>query len=284
MIKNLVLSAGGVNGYLFVGSLKYLIENNLLNDLEHILGTSAGSLFGFIYLLGFTIDEIIELATKMSPDIILNITGKNVLSFLEDYGIDDGEKFIKIIKIICKRKVDNSNITFQELYNKTKITFTVSALNLNQKKLVYFSHINYPDLEIYKAIRMSTSIPIIFKPYIFKEQYFVDGGAIDPCSLNYFKNPKETLALMISSKKVKINNFKEFIITLFCSPIEKVIEEYYDKPNIIIFDSNDNEGLDFKINKERILELIETGFNNTKEEIIDILEYYKTNINTIKLI
>ena len=39
MIKNLVLSAGGIHGYAYIGSYKYLIENKLLENLENILGT-----------------------------------------------------------------------------------------------------------------------------------------------------------------------------------------------------------------------------------------------------
>ena len=188
MIKNLILSSGGVNGYFFVGGFKYLLENNLLDNIENILGTSAGSLFSFLYLLGFTINEIEEFSVKMTPDHLININGESVLRFLEDYGLDNGEKFEKIIKIVAKRKVNNPNITFKQLYELTNITFTVSVLNLNQKKLVYMSHKNYPDLEVHKAIRMSATIPILFKPVLFENDYFVDGGVADPCSLNYFKN------------------------------------------------------------------------------------------------
>ena len=86
----------------------------------------------------------------MTPDYLLNITGESVLKFLEDYGIDTGEKFEKIIKIVSKRKLNKPNITFKELYELTNITFTVSVLNLNKGKLVYFSHLNYPDLEVFK--------------------------------------------------------------------------------------------------------------------------------------
>jgi len=276
MIKNLILSSGGVNGYFFVGGLKYLVENNLLGNLENILGTSAGSLFGFLFLLGFTLDEIEELVIKMTPDHLLNITGESVLSFLEDYGIDNGEKFEKILKIVGKRKLNNPNITFKELYQLTNITFTVSTLNLNKRKLIYFSHKNYPDLEIFKAIRMSASIPILFKPVLFENDFYLDGGAMDPCSLNYFKSPKETLALMINGNEMKeINNIKDFLITLMCSPIQKVAEDYYDKPNIIIYDNKDNEGLNFEIKSEKIAELIKLGYEITKEEINDILEYFK---------
>ena len=277
MIKNLILSSGGVNGYFFVGGLKYLVEHNLLDNLENILGTSAGSLFGFLYLLGFAIYEIEELVTKMTPDSLLNITGESVLTFLDDFGIDNGERFEKIMKIVAYRKINNPNVTFKQLFEKTNITFTISVLNLNKRKLVYFSHLNYPDLEVYKAIRMSSSIPILFKPVLFEGDLHLDGGAQDPCSLTYFKNPKQTLGLMISSNSEikEINNIQDYLVTLMCSPIYKVSENYFDKPNVIIYDCKNNEGLNFEIKNDKISELIKLGYEITKEEIEDILEYFK---------
>ena len=276
MIKNLILSSGGVNGYFFVGGFKYLIENNLLNNLENILGTSAGSIFGFLYLLDFKIDEIIELVTKMEPNHLLNITGESILSFFDTYGFDSGEKFIKILRIICKRKLNNPNITFKELYQLTNITFNVAALNVSKRKMVYFSHTSNPDMEVVMAIRMSASIPILFKPINYESNFYTDGGALDPCSLDFFKNSRETLALMICVRKNKsINNFKEYLLQIFSSPIEKVVEDYYDKPNIIIYQSKDNEGLNFEIKSEKIMELINLGYDITKEELPDILDYFR---------
>ena len=81
---------------------------------------------------------------------------------------------------------------------------------------------------------------------------------------------------MINGNEMKeINNIKDFLITLMCSPIQKVAEDYYDKPNIIIYDNKDNEGLNFEIKSEKIAELIKLGYEITKEEINDILEYFK---------
>ena len=278
MIKNLIFSSGGVNGYYFAGSLKYLMENNLLDNVENILGTSAGSMFGLFFILGFDCDEIIELVTKIDPSNLINFSGENILNFLEEYGLNPGDKFINIVKIILKRKIKNPNITFKELYDITNISFIIPALNINKKKMVYFSYKNYPNLEIYKAIRMSCSIPIMFKPYTFEGELYVDGGAMDPCSLSYFKDTKNTLGLCICSlEEKKIKNLKDFLFSLFYSPVEKLTNHYYDKPNIIIFPSDNSEGLDFYIENSNIKILIEKGYEITKDEIKDVLEFFKHN-------
>jgi Predicted esterase of the alpha-beta hydrolase superfamily len=67
MIKNLILSSGGIHGYCYLGSFKYLMEKNLLNSIESILGTSAGSIFGILYLLDFSLFEIEGLLTNILP-------------------------------------------------------------------------------------------------------------------------------------------------------------------------------------------------------------------------
>ena len=137
------------------------------------------------------------------------------------------------------------------------------------------SHKNYPDLEVYKAVRISASIPILFKPVIFEGDYYLDGGLVDPCSLNYFKNSKETLGLMVNSKKKKkISNITDFLFSLVGAPIQKVAEDYFDKPNVIIYDNSNKEGLDFEIKSDKITELIKLGHQITNEEIGDILDYF----------
>ena len=97
MIKNLVLSAGGIHGYAYIGNYKYLIENKLLENLENILGTSAGALFSVLYLLKFSIEETEELCTKILPSQWFDINYEGFLNFFDDYGVDRGDKMIKII-------------------------------------------------------------------------------------------------------------------------------------------------------------------------------------------
>ena len=279
MIKNLILSSGGIHGYCYLGSFRYLMENNLLKNVENILGTSAGSLFGLLYVLGFTLFEIEELITNILPTQWLDINYKSILNFFDDYGIDEGEKMIKIIKIITNRKLGKPELTFKELYEYSKINFIISAVNINKQKQVYFSYENYPDMPIYKALRMSTCIPILFKPYKFEGYLYADGGVMDPCSINYFKNPKETLVLMISGRRYEeLDSFRDFIICLYCCPIEKVRESSYDKPNVIIFDVKGIKSLNFEINNENIRDIIQQGYDITKEELPDIIEYFEKKI------
>ena len=55
---------------------------------------------------------------------------------------------------------------------------------------------------------------------------------------------------------------------------EKVREEAYDKPNIIIFDIKVCKSLNFEVSNENIKGIIQEGYDITQEEIPDIIEYF----------
>jgi len=52
MIKNLVFSGGGFKAWAYIGSLQALDEySQLTNNIEQVIGASAGSIFGLFYIL-----------------------------------------------------------------------------------------------------------------------------------------------------------------------------------------------------------------------------------------
>jgi predicted acylesterase/phospholipase RssA len=57
----LVLSGGGIRGVAHIGMLKVLEGHGLLDDIELVVGTSAGSIIGAMFALGYTPDEMWEI-------------------------------------------------------------------------------------------------------------------------------------------------------------------------------------------------------------------------------
>ena len=57
-MKNLVISSGGINLLCLLGSLKYLNENNLLNNIKCYFGCSAGAILTTMLALDYTLDEM----------------------------------------------------------------------------------------------------------------------------------------------------------------------------------------------------------------------------------
>ena len=61
-IKNLLISGGGLNGMIFLGIIKELVEEKYLNldEIETIYGASIGSLIGVVLCLNI-VNDIIDI-------------------------------------------------------------------------------------------------------------------------------------------------------------------------------------------------------------------------------
>ena len=57
-IENIYLDAGGIYGYTICGCLQVLQENNILKNINNILGCSVGGLIGLLLALEYTTEEI----------------------------------------------------------------------------------------------------------------------------------------------------------------------------------------------------------------------------------
>ena len=97
------------------------------------------------------------------------------------------------------------NLTLKQLYDKKGIEINMYATlvdNDNFEKII-FSHKTYPDLEVYKAVAMSSAFPILFEPIFFEDKCVIDGGLlnnfpIQDC-LENTENKDEIFAIKIIS-------------------------------------------------------------------------------------
>jgi predicted acylesterase/phospholipase RssA len=60
----LVLSGGSIRGVAHIGMLKALEEHDLLDDIQVVVGTSAGSIVGSMFAFGYSPDQIWEIWSK----------------------------------------------------------------------------------------------------------------------------------------------------------------------------------------------------------------------------
>ena len=212
----LVLSGGGIKGFAHIGALKALNENNILSNINTIAGSSVGALIGFLYNIGFSIDEITEFVMEFDFSKLQLV---DPFSFLTKYGLNDGEKFIIVIENMMKEKQIDKNITFKELYAKTHITLIITASCINNKEIYYLSHKTFPSMKLVTALRMSISIPIYLVPVIYENKMFVDGGCMDNYPIHLFKdNLNCTIGIYIKDTNQYVNtisNAEEFFINLF---------------------------------------------------------------------
>jgi NTE family protein len=237
-IKNLVLSGGGVKGYASVAVLQELYDNNLLNNVTTIASTSIGSVISAMYCIGYSFNDIqkvflsLDISNMMSPD---------PTNIIEDYSLDNGEKIEFVLNKIFESKNLKKTITLKEVYEISKIKQIITATCLNDSQVYYFSHTSDPDMMLITLIRMSTAVPIIFKPIIYNNKMFIDGGIIDNYPIHLFNDDMDrTLGIYLKDKceyHKDINNIETFMLSV----IQCVIKGHnfhniknYEKNTIIL--------------------------------------------------
>ena len=181
----LVLSGGGAKGAAHIGVLKVLEEYQI--PIDFIVGTSAGSIIGAMYSVGYSPDEIEKIILEMNFLTLMNNDKDRSLRTIEDKYISEKYPFkVSIDKelnlslpmgflngeyIYLQLKDIFSRAENIETFDNLPIPYRAIATNLNSGKEVV---IDRGDLAL--ATFKSMAIPSFLEPVQDGENYYVDGG------------------------------------------------------------------------------------------------------------
>ena len=271
-MKNLIISAGGVNIFFLIGSLKYLNENNLLNNIKCFYGVSSGAILCTMLALDYTIDEIKEFFINF--DLLKFIGEYDITNLINNYGFSLGKSRDIIAQsiIIYKLGEENKDYTFKQLYDDKKKELNVFSTCVEDKTLWRFSHNSNENVPIWKATASSCNIPFIFTPININNNTFIDGAIINSYPINYINDNEinDTIGLFINNDIINIDylndipNLKYYLETLFLYIISK---NYYFNKNTIkicVPKKYKNYTYKFDISNEDKNILIDIGYNITK--------------------
>jgi len=169
-ITHLILSGGGLCGILYTGIFRFLEVEKIGENIRHVSGTSIGSFFATMFVLGITSEEIEKrLKESLNPDF-LNFKFPDIFSIFDKYGIENGDRIIDIVKD------DLGNVTFQELSKRTGKDLVICATRVKTMCPVYFSADTTPNVCVIDALRASIALPWFIRPVKIGDEYYVDGG------------------------------------------------------------------------------------------------------------
>jgi NTE family protein len=289
MIKNLVISGGGVKIIASLGVIKYLKENDLLKSIKNYYGTSAGSIICLMLTLGFELEEMIKFIENFDLDKLIIVNTENLFT---TFNVCENTKFEKVIKLFLNFKLNNindvkkinyENITMKELYNKTNKYLSITSTCLTTREAVYISHETFPNIPVWKAILMSCSIPLIFKPIEWEDKLYVDGGLIDNFPLFNIKlnEIKYTLGIQINlnckSSSLEEQNIYNYVLNLIEIILESQIEiKPYNIISIKIDNSLIHNALSVDINIDTKKKIIMSAYEQSKIQFSKIQFSKKT--------
>ena len=215
--ETLCISGGGRSGISFVSTLHHLEKNNIVfcNEFKKYIGCSIGAFISFL-LTFMNIKQIMYIFANFKIDKLAK--KPNTLELFENFGLDNGGNWIIGLQTIILEKFGLKDINYKTLYEKTNKELGIVATNFNKMEEVYFSYKTTPDFSVIESIRMSIGYPILFTPFKYNNNLYIDGGVVNPAPINYSNN-KPTL--LITSYRDSQNNPKN--ITEYFTGIYEIV-------------------------------------------------------------
>ena len=213
MIDTLVFGGGGYKGLAYVGVLKALDQLGFLRNIRHLIGCSIGGVMMFLIAIGYTHQELEDFVYHFD---YRDVNDLSIMRVLISYGVDTGDRIMKLLKIMMRRKLGVLDITFKELRDRTGYDLCLNAVCLNTHQLIYHNADKNPDMSVLTAVRMTFSLPILFTPVEYMGHLYVDGGLLQnfPISMG---RPGHTIGVSFERDQPdhQINSIESYLMGLW---------------------------------------------------------------------
>ena len=208
-IDSLGLCGGGARIFSYLGVIDVLEEYGI--KAKKYSGSSAGAIMASLLFVGYEYKELKEKFQWITDNLLLDYhidfsglsTTKEIKKVLHNFIShkvrEEVEKNIEWFdtddkKRVVSEYVDQGHITFgaisklksicPELNFGDELFITVTNVTLRRTEL--FSSSTTPDMEIAEAVKISASMPVIYKPTVIGNHSYTDGGVLNNLPLSYF--------------------------------------------------------------------------------------------------
>jgi NTE family protein len=164
----IALGGGGARGLAHIGVLRVL--DNAGIKVDAIAGVSMGAVVGAAYSLGMSLDEMEEIANFYSKK-------RNIARIL-DFSISR-TSFIKGVKVKQFFNKVYDNKTFVNF--KIPVYIVVTNLETGEEEILSKG-------SVAEAVRASSAVPGIFPPVKIHNNYYIDGGVVNPTPIDVLHN------------------------------------------------------------------------------------------------
>lgn len=279
MFSNIVLSGGGMGAISYFGCFKYISESTgLMKNIKNVLGVSSGAVFSLFFIFDFTFPETLLFLEKLKHIDMKNIKMNSILSLNKAYGFDNGDKIIEIVKTIFNIKNIDETITFKDVAQKYGKNLIIATANLSKGELFYFCVDNTPEVTIIDAVKASASVPFIFTPFIYKDEFHVDAFIYDNFPIKYFKDSLDhTIGLNLITEKTPITGIISFIQNMFNTSVNHKSTVHENECVLITQGSGFNfKKMQFILDEKTINLQIDIGYRTVKDFIEKKIELLKS--------
>lgn len=240
MIEYLVISSGGYEIFKQISAVNHFFKTNFLKyqDLKVLYGVSSGSIISLLISLHLDFNVIEEYFIERPWEKLFVVDTSAIFSAYDKCGIFTIEIFYNFLKPLLKLAGLDCDVTFKQLYEKNGKLLKIIASNCSSLEKKIFSYIETPDAKVVDVVYMSSSLPFLFKPHKYENDFYIDGGfhgrfPMDQLLNDYPEIDNDRIFGIETyfTKKDTIINMKN-MSTYILSMLNRIVEKYVYKESI----------------------------------------------------
>ena len=286
-ITHLVFAGNALKSLCICGILRYIYCYKMDNNIRDVAGTSMGAFFSLAFALKIPIERLEQIIYKTMKSDITKIYPNHFIHLINNYGFNSSLDYLIEIREYIKEVYNQDDITFLDLTKKTGINLYVSVSEVNTGNNVIFNVNDYPNVSVLDAISASMCLPVISKPVIINNKYYIDGYLTNNFPIEVFShiNSEFILGVGVNTRIENFMDMKELSFINYFSNMFLMIYNntdalcYYNKiknHKNILFISNSpiksileskitDECIDLEIDEELLNNLFLQGFKEMND-------------------
>ena len=234
---------------------------------------SVGGFIAYLLSIGYKTIEI--MGYIIETDFSKGLDTIQLMNLIKSFGAFSYEHLEKHTKKLTQEKlVYLPNL--KQLYMLTGKTLIFTTVNRSKCKLEYLSYMNYPELDILTALRMTSNIPIVFEKCYYNGDIYLDGAIGNDFPGKYLDEllplNENILGLLI---KQELNKEDENLLTYIESIIQLVsilhdeqsVNNFSKRFSTITLHVEKGTIFNFKMTAKTKINYFLNGYRTTKQEI-----------------
>lgn len=258
---DLVLASSGTRAPCFIGALNAILEKGY--NIRRIAGFSGGAIIAAGFALGMSIEELKALAPTTPYDKFRDFKIKNLCS-ISNPSVYTG----KPLDAFYQRVFGEATL------KDFKIDCRIAVVTIIGRERILLTRDTHPDLPVWEAVRMSSTIPFIF-PYMELDGVAVTDGALVTNMFDVFPenermlitlSPRAEQGLKKVAKKSKVNhlfiwNYLRILAEYFLDAVDSRHIPQEEWGRTVVIPTFELGGFNFEIGPREIERLIQYGYN-----------------------
>jgi len=268
----LVLMGGGSRGLAHIGILNVLQKNGLTPDI--IVGTSMGAVIGGLFASGISPAKLKEIANDFNLNNFIErpnlpfLKKKSQISILDFLMLESYKS--RLLKRLGLNREDKMEAYLRNLIGEVCIEELPMKFACNAVDLISGREIIFENGKLYKALRATMSLPILFEPAKIDGMLLLDGGVLNNAPVGIARNLDAHKVILVDVHKdikevpiEEIKNTFQLLHRMVETMVAYTTEDKINRADLVIRIDLEMDALDYS----DYLRIVETGENIGNENI-----------------